>query len=81
MIPAEPDETFMVTLSGVNGATFIDETATGTIANDDGTTISIAPVSQAEGDTDNANDLYRVHNATSNVCFIGRVGNDNRSGC
>ncbi len=45
----EPDETFTVTLSNVSGGSLIKATAQGTITNDDGSTLSIASVDQAEG--------------------------------
>ena len=45
----EPDETFTVTLSNVTGGSLIKATAQGTITNDDGSTLSIAPVALAEG--------------------------------
>ena len=45
----EPDETFTVTLSNVSGGSLIKATAQGTITNDDGSTLSIASVGQAEG--------------------------------
>ena len=50
---SEYDETFVVNLSDAAGATLLNSQATGTIANDDGTTVSIAPSTLAEGaDTD-----------------------------
>ena len=45
----EPDETYTVTLSNVSGGSLIKATAQGTITNDDGSTLSIAPVALAEG--------------------------------
>ena len=47
----ELDETFTVTLSDVKGtdARLLVTSAKGTILNDDGSTLTIAPVSQAEG--------------------------------
>ena len=52
---SEYDETFLVELtnariSGSEMIKIIDDTATGTIENDDGTTITIAPASIPEGD-------------------------------
>ncbi|MBV9495282.1 MAG: right-handed parallel beta-helix repeat-containing protein, partial [Acidobacteria bacterium] len=48
----EPNETFTVTLSGATNAAIGDGSATGTITNDDsGPTVSIAGVSQAEGNS------------------------------
>ena len=41
---SEYDETFVVNLSNAAGATLLNSQATGTIANDDGTTVSIAPI-------------------------------------
>jgi chitinase len=49
---AEPNETFTVTLTNPVGGTLGDGTATGTIANDEAS-ISIADVTQAEGNTGN----------------------------
>ena len=47
---AEPNETVVVTLSGAAGAVIATATGTGTIANDDGPTVSIGSASVAEGD-------------------------------
>ena len=47
----EPDETFTVTLSNPNGAALADVTATGTIIDDDQTTLSIADATAEEGST------------------------------
>ena len=47
----EPDETFTVTLSNPNGATLQGDTATGTIADDDVPSLSIADATAVEGET------------------------------
>ena len=44
----EPDETFTVTLTGANGATLQDDTATGTIEDDDVPSLSIADAPAVE---------------------------------
>ena len=49
----ESDETFTVTLSNVSGASVINASAQGTIENDDGSSLTIASVEQAEGSTTN----------------------------
>ena len=46
----EPDEMFTVTLSNPSGATLDDDTATGTITDDDVPTLSIANATVEEGD-------------------------------
>ena len=53
----EPTEAFTVTLSGPVGATLLDGVATGTITNDDVVlpTLSIADVTQAEGNSGTTN--------------------------
>jgi chitinase len=48
---AEANETFLVSLSGVSGATVFDGRALGTILNDDGPTLSIADVAIGEGNS------------------------------
>ena len=47
----EPDEMFTVTLSNPSGATLDDDTATGTITDDDVPTLSIANATVEEGET------------------------------
>jgi hypothetical protein len=45
----EPNETFTVTLGNPVGATIVDGTATGTILNDEGSTLSVGDVTVNEG--------------------------------
>ena len=53
MLIPEPDETFTITLTNATtGATISDATAVGRITNDDGSGLSIADVSLAEGAQD-----------------------------
>ena len=47
----EPDETFTVVLSNPSGATLADDTASGTIADNDVAALSIADATAAEGET------------------------------
>ncbi len=47
----EPDETFLVNVTNVVGATVVDGQAQGTIQNDDSPTLSIDDVSATEGDS------------------------------
>ena len=67
----ERDETFTVTLSGPTGATLLDDTATGTIAdNDDTPSLSIADATAVEGGTaEFAVTLNRASNQTVTVLF------------
>ncbi len=60
---AEADETFAITLNPVSGATATDNQGTGTIENDDDQTVSIAPLSQAEGSG----------GGTTNFAFVASV--------
>lgn len=75
----EPDETFLVTLSGLTNATFADNQATGTILDNEPTpTLSIADVLIMEGNAGTTNAIFtvslsvassqtvRVHYATAN---------------
>ena len=57
----EGSETFLVELSGANGATIDDGTATGTISDDDPTpTIAINDVTVAEGNTGTVEAIFTV---------------------
>jgi hypothetical protein len=56
----ESDKTFFVNLSNPTGATIADDQATGTIINDDSTSISIDNVSMAEGNSGTANMSFTV---------------------
>jgi hypothetical protein len=58
----ENDETFSVQLSNIVGGTSHDASATGTIVNDDGLppTVTIADVSQAEGDSGTSTMTFTV---------------------
>ena len=56
----EPDETVVVTLSNASGATIATGTGTGTIANDDGSLLSIDSPSITEGDSGSKNLTFTV---------------------
>jgi chorismate-pyruvate lyase len=47
----EPNETFVVNLSGASGATILDSQGLGTVLNDDGPLVRINDVSKAEGNS------------------------------
>ena len=60
----EPNETFFVNLTNVNGATFGDGQGQGTILNDDSATLSVVnPPATAEGDTGTKTFTFTVHSS------------------
>ncbi|MFO1351110.1 MAG: Calx-beta domain-containing protein [Gammaproteobacteria bacterium] len=56
----EANETFTVNLSGAVGATIADAQGLGTIINDDGATLTINNVSQAEGNSGSSSFVFTV---------------------
>jgi serine protease len=68
----EPDETFFVNISGVNGALVADSQAVGTIQNDDLVNLSIGDVSVTEGNSGTKLATFTVtlsSASTSNVTY------------
>jgi hypothetical protein len=68
----EPDETYLVNVTNVNGANIADGQATGTIQNDDLPSLSINDVTQNEGDNGASTFSFTVHlssPAPANVTF------------
>jgi len=56
----EPDETFLINVSNVVGATIADGQGIGTILNDDAPVLSISDVTQLEGDTGTTTFVFTV---------------------
>ncbi|HWT03120.1 MAG TPA: Calx-beta domain-containing protein, partial [Pyrinomonadaceae bacterium] len=63
----EPNETFFVLLSDPSNATLEDGQATGTIVDNDPTTVSIADVTMTEGNAGSANAAFKVSLSTASA--------------
>jgi|GEM_PF-1315005 len=81
-VDTEPNETFVVNLTGATNATISDNQGTGTITNDDGAvlpTLSINDVSLAEGNAGTTNAVFTVTlsaASASTVTVSGQTANN-----